>query len=196
MAQATYSTTTTMSAFTRRMFLGRTAAASAASAVVVVPALAGDADADLLALGRKFEPLYSEFLATHPAYLAMYEEWEKEAHELFGSGWKPTNTSDLKTMWAERDRIGAERGYEAISFAHEDLIGRIDEISRSIIEAPSSTVQGLAVKARAAACYRPDYWDQPREEMDWSEYVAPVLIENICAVAAAAPPNAPETAGC
>ena len=196
MAQATFANTTPMSAFTRRMFLSRTAVVSTAAVVAAVPALAENADAELLAIGREFEPTYAQWLASHARYRDMHDRWDDATRQSFGVGsdYSFNDPEALRAFLSEKERIGPVLGYTNDN-EHDNLLDQMGVIEGRVLHLPAASLTGLAIKARGIANVVFGYWDEPEEELDWGKRLLRDLLENICALARAAHRTPPKRRG-
>lgn len=137
-------------------------------------AVGNEADAELLALGREFDVIHAEWV---PAAVAQ-EQAEAKVHALYQDlkdrrGW--TAIDAYEASWAEPGLIEiAEHGDAAT--------GRMDGMQKEILALPARTLDGLAVKARAAI---PAFWPRGRyqqdaalgDDEDWTERHARSLID-------------------
>jgi hypothetical protein len=118
-----------------------------------------DPDAELVALGRRFEALSAEL-----------EALQKEADKLSDLAQRGERLKDEAMISSSIERI-------------EAVLRLLDPIERAIIAKPAITVAGLGVKARHAAHVLSHYWTGSAERLDWDERTVRLLIESTCTVA-------------
>jgi hypothetical protein len=123
-------------------------------------------DAELLALGQKFEALSAEL-----AELIALEREEVDT---------------LSPVAQRGDRL--KRGVMISPSVEriEALLSRLEPIERGIMALPALTVVGLGVKARHAAHVLSHYWTDAPERLDWDAQAVRRLIESTCTVAGVA----------
>ena len=140
----------------------------------------GGADAELLALGREFDALHAEWLLACVASRAA----EEKAAAL---------SSDLEQRkgWTAREIYEAALAqpgvFEAMEAGHEMNV-RIEKVMTSIRALPARTLDGLAVKARAAI---PGIWTSGQyqedaglgDDEDWTELNARAVIDECLSLA-------------
>jgi hypothetical protein len=144
------------------------------------------ADAQLLALLRKFEPIYDEYRVLAPIVGAAVRRREQEiarrtgipAHVGFRS------EAEAALHLEEWKRVDTEMPCtNALIKQLEAVDVRLDPIIDAIQATPARTLAGVAVKARAAAYTIEECWRKPQDELDWQETVLRDLIEGVCALA-------------
>jgi hypothetical protein len=120
-------------------------------------------DSALLALAAQFETLVAELAA---------------AERLRG---KFTNCQDRQVSIHDGERAGpdADAGTKQV----EAILTRLYPIERAIMQTPTFTIAGLAVKARHAAYVLSQYWEAPIDRIDWDAQAVRLLIDAICDVA-------------
>jgi hypothetical protein len=161
----------------RRAALTGLASIGAASSAVV-PSLthSAEADAELIALGNRFDELewqyrfvkerdrprnqrYSELLKEVRGRPLSIEEWPQALNEIgkqldqeFGPATKP----DLF-----------------------DIIDMLDAPQRRIMAMPAATLPGLAIKARVTRFACEHFWQKPVDDLDWDQMMARKLIDAV-----------------
>lgn len=133
-----------------------------------------DADAELMTLGREFDAIHAEWL---PATRAQ-EQAEAKALTLYQDlkdrrGW--TLTEACEASWAEPGLSDAAE--TCIAIGH-----RMEAVTKEIRALPAHTLDGLAVKARAAipAIWRDGQYQQDAglgDREDWTELNARSVID-------------------
>jgi len=121
-----------------------------------------DTDAELVALGLRFEALSAE--------LAVLQGQESE---------KPS------ALTQRSDRKGNAVITPSVQRI-ETLLKRLEPIERAIMAIPAMTVAGLGVKARHAAHVLSHYWTDSPERLDWDARAVRRLIESTCILAGVA----------
>jgi hypothetical protein len=122
-----------------------------------------DPDAELVALGRKFEAISAEL-----AKLMVLQREEVDA---------------LSPVTQPGERFKGEAMISPSVERIEAVLRLLDPIERAIIAIPATTVVGLGVKARHAAHVLSHYWTDTPERLDWHTRAVRLLIESTCTVA-------------
>jgi hypothetical protein len=144
------------------------------------------ADAQLLALLRKFEPIYDERRILAPIVGAAVRRREQEIARRTGIPAHVGFRSDAEAALhlEEWRRVDAEMPCANTLIKQLEAIDvRLDPIITAIQTTPARTLAGVAVKARAAASIIGECWQKPQDELDWQETVLRDLIESVCALA-------------
>lgn len=119
-----------------------------------------DPDAELVALGRRFEALSAEL------ELLQREEVNK-----------PSVSAQ------HRERPKGEARSTPTAERIDALLRSLDPIERAIMAMPAMTVVGLGVKAHHAAHVFSHYWSSSPDRLDWDARTVRLLIESTCSVA-------------
>jgi hypothetical protein len=143
------------------------------------------ADAQLLALVAKLEPIYAEYQALAPIVDAAVERREEEIARRIGIPAGVGSRSEDEAMLYRNTlkRLDAEMGTDALLKRLDAINLRLDTIVTAIKETPARTLAGVAVKARGVAYAMRTCWQTLAEELDWHEDLVRDLVENICAIA-------------
>jgi hypothetical protein len=126
----------------------------------------GDADAELVALGQKFEAF-----STKLAELVVLQRQEVET---------------LNRMVERGEQLNGDCMISPSVERIEALLRLLEPIERAIMAIPAMTVVGLGVKARHAAHVLSHYWTDSPESLDWDAQAVRRLIEATCTVAGVA----------
>jgi hypothetical protein len=161
----------------RTVLAGLAAIPAAVAPAAAIPALASDhPDAELLAVGRRFDTLAEQRDRSverwEPVWQAIQQERNTIPGTLSNDGWM-----------ALTERVEArfpERGPHP-----DDIAGAMNEPERAIMALPATTIAGLAVKARLAREYNRSWWDESDENADWDVLVARKLVDAVLALAEA-----------
>ncbi len=138
MAQATNLSTTSVFPSTRRAFIRTIAALPIAASA---PAVAAQTvDADLIALGARFEPLLGQYYAARkrwaPLVAAAHAEYEAERHQSYSS----------EALEGCCERSGANEARDALLAIDQEM----EEMASAIYAAPINSITGLRAKAMVA----------------------------------------------
>lgn len=125
-------------------------------------------DITLIALARRFEPQFAEYLrltrSLAPLQAAIKsDDWDLQRWQISGA--------------------------EAIESQLEDLLEKSAPVVEEIMRADAESIIGLAVKARAAAMSQLNLWDKPFDELGWDQMHSRRLIEATLAAAGFPPPT-------
>lgn len=156
-----------MPASSRRAFL-KAGAALGSVAALAIPFLSkakagSHPDAELLRLGAHFEREHAVLLDLKAQEAAFEDIFETELER---RGLAPTETT-MTAFWALR----AETGFEEAVARSSKQFDRMDAVTATIRAIQAATLEGLAVKVRAAAydCHFSLSFHIPPEDMDWQE---------------------------
>lgn len=136
---------------TRRGFLSTAAAALTASAVVTVPALAANPDAEIIAAGEAFEALFNKYLdlrfvwarLARAAHDEMEAEYPKATHRFDGpTGRDPKWTFKHQVL----ERNGGDDASERLAAISDEML----PLENLIRDAATTTVEGLRAKVLVA----------------------------------------------
>jgi hypothetical protein len=154
-------------------------------AITPEPAVVELDDARLMALLRKFRPIFAEYLAFRPICAEACERREAEVSRRIGirthCGFR--SKAEAQLYWEELKRVDAEMGTDAMTNKEEEILNRLDPIVAAIRTTPARTLTGLAIKALATTFAVPECWEQPEKDLDYPDQLVRDLIESVCAVA-------------
>jgi hypothetical protein len=181
---------------TRRQLLAQISAVAVAGGAVMTTTAAmpigADPDAELIAAGEELIALFRrdrelwDFLAPFSEHLQGH--MHDAAHEVM----KVRESGDSKAadeLWAvrtaeikqAREALGPE--FLAASEEQERVQNSLDEPARRMFALPARTVHGLAIKALCAAHERSELWDEPFNDLDWTDNFVRDVIEAVLAFA-------------
>lgn len=160
----------------------RAVLAGIAAPALAAPALAlsdSSADAELIALGRVFNDLWSKYdiaaeleRPNEDAFDAAIAELSKRSGNVYEEG-------DAELYLEVSRRI--DREVPLPSPNTDNLTNMMDPYMRKIMALPARTAAGLAVKARVAEWSCATYWNEPDDNCDWDQLMARKLIEAVLA---------------
>lgn len=138
--------------FTRRNATGALIATAAATIAPMAAIAASPADADLIALGKKYEPLLRQFLDAHVVWAPLLNGAHRRASELsgvdpFGEGYERIPTDVRDRHWEVLDKICAESAHRESDAHLSALHALMDPLEDAILEADAKTLAGLRAKA-------------------------------------------------
>lgn len=117
-------------------------------------AVVASPDADLIALGRRFDGAHAGWMALVPASVAAHDRMEAFRRRAVNKGMGETDA--FKAAWLQ-DGVSSAHEAEEAAFA------ALEPLNEAIMALPAHTVEGLAVKARAAI---PTVWASGDFEAD------------------------------
>ena len=156
----------------------------AAVATVAAPSIAmatasDNDDADLIALGKKFETAYAEFVAADNTRDRLMADAFGRAMERSGLGERFLDPKVLSKeefkVWLEV--LGAEQA--GIGDMDAELVN-MEPIEIAVMNTPAHTLAGLRVKVQVAIFRNRHLWSAPRNKLDWHEEATRELIETAC----------------
>jgi hypothetical protein len=104
----------------------------------------------------------------------------------FGRG---LTRDQAEKAWEMTVIVRSELGTEDVVEREHAHWRRVDQVHLAIMAASPRTLIGVAVQARAAAMLvHSEFWDQPKQDLDWEKMVIRNLIESVCAAAGVALP--------
>ena len=162
----------------------------AVAAVPVGATAAPTGDHELVALGERLDALLPEMTAQQLASFAAVDAADEEAWRragLSGSDGEgaPLTEEEHARLWDMLKVVRADLGTENAIRTCEEVWARGDAIHRAIIAGRAQSLQGVAVKARAAAVLvLAQLWDRPASDLDWDDEVIRKLVESISDAAA------------
>jgi len=127
----------------------------------MIAAAAAAPDVELLALGKQFD------------------QFERQYHQVMERD-RPRIERELQLLEAQErsekldEEFGAQSRPDAL-----DILDMMDAPTRRIMALPTTTLTGLAVKARVARFSCEHFWDEPEEGLDWDELMARKLIDAV-----------------
>jgi hypothetical protein len=135
---------------TRRAALAGVATAAALPIAGAIPApVATSADAELIELGARFEPLLDQYYLAHPRWSGALARANDEQDQEFGTPaerdykYSPEMAAASEARHA---RLGVDEASDALSAPYEEM-GRL---ANAINAAPVASIEGLRVKALIA----------------------------------------------
>lgn len=178
---------------TRRAVLAGSAVALATASIP--NASASNADADLLALNRKFDPILREWSKRQHRGAAEYAAFEARVFEATGVeiigrfDFLELRETMLRPEYdaymATRKSTRIKEDDELSDREYNSIYSRISPIVDAIHATPARTLAGLAVKAKAAAFDNADLWlDGDRERRGLTK-----ILEAVCALASVSLPD-------
>lgn len=183
----------------RRSALAISVAAAAAGGGVATAAPTANPDAELIGLGKELETLNTRDDELRSRLAPLWEEhgdlmkaFEKDhggLREFYREHGPKAGDTLLLARDAEiRRQLGAE--YVALEEEHEETVAAMDAPARRMFALPAHTIEGLAVKARAAANENQNLWEEPFDDLGWPEKFIRTLIESVLAMAGEPVPGA------
>ena len=127
----------------------------------MIAAAAAAPDVELLALGKQFD------------------QFERQYHQVMERD-RPRIERELQLLEAQErsEKLDEEFGPQSRPDAL-DILDMMDAPTRRIMALPTTTLGGLAVKARVARFSCEHFWDEPEEGLDWDELMARKLIDAV-----------------
>jgi hypothetical protein len=137
---------------TRRRFISTTAAGGTglALAVPAAPAIAGThPDAELIALGARFEPLVDQYYAAHAIWASAMIRSRSESDRRFGP---PADRGyrDTPEIQAARDEIYKRNGYDDAAARQSAIFKEMAPLANAINAASVTSIEGFRAKALVA----------------------------------------------
>lgn len=130
-------------------------------------------DAELLALGTRYDALAAQHEATQEASEPHWAELSRIFREL-----RPTLSSDLEAFEA------AERLSPLPVPNCDDLMEMMGPVSRAIMDASAHTPEGLAVKARLVLSECSRCFEAPDDDADWDHLAIRSLVRAVLEMSA------------
>ena len=127
----------------------------------MIAAAAAAPDVELLALGKQFD------------------QFERQYQQVMERD-RPRIERELQLLEAQErsEKLDEEFGPQSRPDAL-DILDMMDAPTRRIMALPTTTLAGLAVKARVARFSCEHFWDEPEEDLDWDELMARKLIDAV-----------------
>jgi hypothetical protein len=138
---------------TRRRLLSAAAAGAVAAAVpaVTMPAsgLAAGADAELIALGKKLEPLVDAYYVARQPWARALVQRNSELDERFGNC-RNRILQQSPEYDAAANEIDDRLGLDVAGDQHHAVFEKVEVIARAIETLPCTSIEGLRAKALVA----------------------------------------------
>jgi hypothetical protein len=165
----------------RRSILIRAVAGTAATAIPVAASslVGGQPDDELLALGRECDALYARYFELRTAMAPHWEEYHRRRELLKAA--ERRGELDSATFTDQLMRIMEDCGIANDGL--DDLTDAMDAPHRRIMAVSVHTVEGLAIKARAAAFSCEHFWDVSFADADWDRKHVRSLVEAVLMLA-------------
>jgi hypothetical protein len=96
-----------------------------------------------------------------------------------------TDDQFLQAYHKFADEVGLT-AIRKVSESPDDIMNECDPVSRAIMSIPSTTLAGLAVKARLAKYEVSNYWDESDSEVDRDKLTVRKLIDAVIQAASVA----------
>lgn len=173
----------------RAVVTGGLAASTAIAATAVATRMAVGApanNAELLALGRRFDALLAEWLPLRERYLERLHWCHRTARSRAALDPAPCDFCTPLTFVKHLADTEDESNLPELEVPHNDLDRQLESLVDSIDGATATTIAGLAVKARTARYIRVEAWSHDLEDCDYDEQGYRRLVETIEAFAAKA----------
>jgi hypothetical protein len=143
-------------------------------------------DAELIALGERFEAIYKRFAPLDAEHSRLGGEAHDYAHRRSGwAGSDPEGDHDPKLVarfLEELGQISERNGFDACDKRHQALHRELYPIMRDITCTPASSLAGLRVKTLVAIVANPDLWHETCHDLDRDKEVMRSVIEAVCVV--------------
>lgn len=146
-----------------------------------------DTDAELLALGAKFEAAWSEVRNTCGQFDVLHNDVLIATEEACPNlpdqkNWTPEDAQRYWQAFCEASEKAGEP-YRDADRAQQGAYGICDNLARAIARIAPCTIAGAGVRARIASYAAPHWWNKPLNDLDWPEKNSRLLIEALCAAA-------------
>jgi hypothetical protein len=137
----------------------------------------------LIALGKQLDLLRQEYAAAIIRCQPLWDEHKRLLDQWRAAHPYPRMPGQFEDAY---HRIGREIGLDAIEIGDnhpDDIMNRVDPVSRAIMAMPATTVAGLAVKARLAAFGADSFWDETDKDADWDQLLMRKLVDAVIELA-------------